>query len=446
MSANTYDPGRPLTNRAVLAIAIPITLSNVTTPLIGFVDTLVIGQLGQAHLIGAVAVAANVFSLLYWAFGFLRMGTTGLTAQAVGARDADEVAANLYRPLLIAAAAGGGLIVLQWPLSSAAFWLVGASPEVEAEARTYFAIRIWAAPAALMNYALLGWLIGQGRAGLAFAIQILLNGLNLMLSVAFVMGFGMAVAGVAYAVIIAEVAALAAGLWVARGMIARSGAQPNRARILDLARLQRLLSVNGDIMVRTLCLLAMFFFFTAQGARTGDEVLAANAILQALTAVTVYFLDGFAFAAETLVGQAVGARRRDRFKEAVRSSTIWAVAVSAVLSLVLIIAGPSLIAAMTTSEPVRATAAQYLPWAALTPILGVWCFQLDGIFIGATRTRDMRNMMIVSALSFLAAWSVLQPVYGNHGLWAALMVAYIVRAISLYACYPALKREAFASH
>jgi len=443
-AAQDYDPNRPVNSWAVLAIAVPITLSNATTPLVGFVDTAVIGQLGQAHMIGAVAVAANVFSLVYWAFGFLRMGTTGLTAQAVGARDAGEIAANLYRPLIIGAAAGLVLIVVQVPIALAAFSFVGASAAVEAEAYTYFTIRIWAAPAALMNYALLGWFIGRGRAGLAFAIQLILNGINLALSVLLVLGFGLAVAGVAWAVVIAEVAALVIGLVLARRALAAVGTNVSIKKVLDLDRLRRLLAVNADIMIRTLCLLIMFFFFTAQGARAGDETLAANALLQAMTTVTVYFLDGFAYSVETLVGQAVGARARARFDEAVRLSTLWAVVVSLVLSVALCVAGPMLIASLTTSQPVRDVAASYLVWAALTPILGVWCFQLDGIFIGATRTRDMRNMMILSLAAFLAAWVLLAPAYGNHGLWAALRFAYLVRAVTLAARYPALTRATFA--
>ncbi|MEO1207090.1 MAG: MATE family efflux transporter [Pseudomonadota bacterium] len=430
-------PDGPINSRQVLAIAVPITLSNATTPLIGFVDTAVIGQLGQAHLIGAVAVSANIFSLLFWAFGFLRMGTTGLTAQAVGADDQSEVAANLVRPMIIGLAAGAALILLQWPLAEAAFALVSATDAVTDEARTYFTVRIWAAPAALMNYALLGWFIGQARADIAFGLQLLLNGINLVLSVLFVLVFEWGVAGVAAAVVIAELAALFAGGYLATRQLVNRGQDWRKTDILNPEKFTQVLTVNGDIMVRTLCLLAIFFIMTASAARADELTLAANAILLAITAVTVYFLDGYAYAAETLVGQAVGAQDKNRFIAAGKLSTIWAAVTSLILSAAIFSAAPAIIDFMTTDAAVREAARTYLPWAALTPILGVWCFQLDGIFIGATATRAMRNMMILSLIVFLAAWWGLSGLYGNHGLWAALMISYIARAILLAGCLPA---------
>ncbi len=433
----------PLTNRAVLAIALPITLSNATTPLIGFVDTAVIGQTGEAHLIGAVAVGANIFSLLFWAFGFLRMGTTGLTAQAVGARDDAEVAANLARPMLIGLVAGLALVVLQAPLANAALALVAASDQVTAAAATYVTVRIWGAPAALVNYALLGWFIGQGRADTAFALQLVLNGINLALSVLFVLVFDWGVTGVAAAVVVAEVAALALGALLAARRLTRLSPRWREADILDPVRFARVLSVNADIMIRTLCLLTIFFIMTASAARADDLTLAANALLLAITSVTVYFLDGYAYAAETLVGQAVGARDRERFGRAAVLSTNWAAVTSLVLTVVLFVAGERIIAAMTPDEAVRAAAAEFLPWAALTPVIGVWCFQLDGIFIGATETRAMRNMMIASLAVFLVAWWALTHDYGNHGLWAALLISYVARALSLWAAMPALVARRF---
>ncbi|MEO1280456.1 MAG: MATE family efflux transporter [Pseudomonadota bacterium] len=431
-------------SRHVLAIALPITLSNATTPLIGFVDTTVIGQMGEAHLIGAVAVSANVFSLLFWAFGFLRMGTTGLTAQAVGAGNNAEVAANLFRPLLIALVAGAGLIVLQWPLANAAFALVSASDAVTAEAKTYFTVRIWAAPAALMNYALLGWYIGQARADIAFALQLLLNGINLVLSIVFVLVLEWGVPGVAGAVVIAEVIALAVGSAIAWQQVSATEFEWQTAHILNPEKIANVLSVNADIMVRTLCLLTIFFIMTASAARADELTLAANAILLAITSVTVYFLDGYAYAAETLVGQSVGARDKSRFIQASKISTAWAVATSLFLTLALFIAGPSIIAFMTTDTAVRETAATFLPWAALTPVLGIWCFQLDGIFIGATATRAMRNMMILSLIAFLAAWWTFSAWFGNHGLWTALLISYIARAVLLAVCLPAVIAKRFS--
>lgn len=432
-----------LTSRHVLAIALPITLSNATTPLVGFVDTAVIGQLGEAHLIGGVAVAANVFSLLFWAFGFLRMGTTGLTAQAVGSGDHAEVAAHLARPLVIALAAGMTLIGLQWPLSSMAFALVAASAEVTAEAQAYFTARIWSAPAALMNYALLGWFIGQSRADVAFALQLVLNGTNIALSALFVLVFGWGVTGVAAAVVVAEIIALALGFGVAAKRLQRTAPGWRLASVFEPAAVLRVLSVNADIMIRTLCLLSIFFIMTASAARSGDVTLAANALLLALTAVTVYVIDGFAYAAETLVGQSVGARDRSRFLRAAALSTIWAAGVSLVLTVALMAGGEIALTAMTPDASVQAAAREYLPWAALVPIIGIWCFQLDGIFIGATQTRAMRNMMILSLAVFLIAWWSLSEPFGNHGLWAALLISYVARAVFLGVSLPDLINRVF---
>jgi len=428
----------------VVAIALPIMVSNGSVPLIGFADTVVVGQLGQAHLIGAVAIGATIFNILYWGFGFLRMGTTGLTAQALGAQDGPEIAANLHRALLIASTAGLAMIAMQSLIALAAFRIMGASEGVESAARTYFEIRIWAAPAGLINFALLGWFIGLGRAGVAFVVQIFLNILNVLLAVVFVIGLKLGIPGVATAALIAEWAAASLGLYLARADLVRRGVSAPLAQVLDIAHMKRTFQVNADIMVRTLCALAVILFFTAQGARAGDRTLAANAVLNSLTMVAIYLLDGFAFAAESLVGRSIGARAQAHFREAVRLSTVWAGTVGVVLSVAIWLGGPSIIDFMTTSEDVRAAAREYLIWAALAPIVGVWCFQLDGIFIGATRTADMRNMMILSVLIFFAAWAVLQPLYGNHGLWASLLVFNVARAITLLARFQALETASFS--
>jgi len=416
--------------------------SNVTTPLIGAVDTAVIGQLGEAHLIGAVAVGATIFTFFYWAFGFLRMGTTGLTAQASGAERNREVLATLYRALLVAGAAGAAIILLQWPIAEAAFALMGASPEVDDAARTYFAIRIWSAPAALANYALVGWFIGLGRAGMAFRLQLLLNLTNIVLDTLFVLGFGWGVAGVAAGTLIAETGAALVGLAVA--LRAAGGLRIRLWRVFNAAKLRRMVAVNGDIMVRTLSLLFAFSFFTAQGARAGDMILAANAVLMHFLSVSAYFLDGVAYATEALTGKAIGARDPVRFRDAVRLSSIWAAVLSVAAGAVFWLSGGAVIDLMTVNEAVRALARDYLVWAALAPVIGVACFQLDGIFIGATRTRDMRNMMLVSLAIYLLAWAALTPTFGNHGLWAALMILFVTRALTLAARMPALKRAAFA--
>jgi MATE family multidrug resistance protein len=427
----------------VLAISLPIILSNITTPLLGITHTAVIGQLGLPHLLGAVALGGTIFSLLFWAFGFLRMGTTGLCAQAAGRGDQNLVAAILARALLLGGIAGCALIVMQRPIGLITLDLIEASGAVEAETQSYFAIRIWSAPFALANYAFLGWFIGLAKTRIAFLLQIVLNGLNVVLSIVLVTGLGWDVAGVAISTVVAEFAAAALGAVIAIRECRARNAALSWDNTLDLAGLKRMLIVNADLMIRTLCLLFVFTFFTAQAAKAGDVILAANAILLQFLNISTYLLDGFAFATEALIGQAIGAADRAHFRRAIRLSCVWAVGVSLAASLVFLLAGGPIIDAMTTDPQLREVARLYVFWAIAAPVAGVACFQLDGIFIGATRTADMRNMMIVSLAVFMAAWAILTPPFGNHGLWAALIVFFVARALTLGAFYPALERASF---
>lgn len=433
------DP-KPVTHRAILAIALPIMLSNVSTPLLGAVDTAVVGQIPDPAYIGAVALGSLVFTFVFWAFGFLRMGTTGLTAQALGARDTDELVAALGRSLLIAGAAGLALIALQWPIREIAFSLIEGSPRVEALARGFFNIRIWSAPATFANYALLGWFIGLGRTDIGLVLQLVLNLTNMALDVLFVLGFGWDVQGVALGTLLAEWGAALVGLAIAARHIRRMGARWSVRRLLMRAQLKRTITVNGDIMVRSLALIFVFVWFMAQGARQGDVRLAANAVLMQLVSVSAYFLDGLAFAAEALVGRAIGSAQRAGLNAAARMTTLWAVGVAALISCVFALSGSAVIDTITVDGAVRAAARVYLPWAAGAPLLGVWAFQLDGIFIGATRSADMRKAMLVSLAVFMVAWWMLLP-WANHGLWAALYVHYIARTATLFWYYPALVRS-----
>jgi MATE family multidrug resistance protein len=430
-----------VTHRAVLAIALPIVLSNVTTPLLGVVDTAVIGRLGEARYIGGVALGALVFTSLYWAFGFLRMGTTGLTAQAQGAGDGLEVRAALGRALLIALAVGAAMVALQWPLGRLAFALLPGTDEVEGLARSYFRVRIWSAPFALANYALLGWFIGLAKARVALLLQVFLNSLNVVLDVAFVLGLGWGVVGIAAGTVIAEVAAAVLGLAVAARHFASLGGSWSRPALLDRARLVRTLAVNRDIFVRTLALLFGFAWFMAQSARGGEVALAVNAILLQFVSVTAFFLDGFAFAAETLVGQAIGARARGALVLAVRRSTEWAAAIAALATVVLAALGPFAIDLLSTDPEVRRLGRDYYLWAAVMPVCSVWCYQLDGIFIGATESARMRDAGLLSLGAFLALWWLLRG-YGNHGLWLAFTLFMVVRALTLGWWLPALLRRA----
>lgn len=435
----------PLTSRAVLAISLPIVLSNVTTPLLGVTNTAVIGQFGEARLIGAVAAGAVIFALLFWAFGFLRMGTTGLCAQADGAGNSGEVAVILARALLIAAAAGALLVVLQWPLGWAVFRFMDMSAGAEAEAQRYFAVRIWSAPFALANYAFLGWFIGLGKARLALMLQIALNGSNIVFNVVLVSGLGLGVAGVALGTVLAEAGAAVLGLTIAARELRRRGASLPWRDATAPTGLARMLSVNSDLMIRTLCLMFVFTFFTAQGARSGDVVLAANAVLMLFLDISAFLLDGCAFATEVLVGQAIGAGNRERFRTAIQLATSWTAGTSALISATFLLLGGVIVDALTTSAEVREMARTYLPWTAAAPLAGAGCFLLDGIFIGATRTRDMRNMMVLSVAVFLAAWATLTSLFGNHGLWAAMIVFFVVRTITLTMRFAALERGSFSA-
>ena len=429
--------GPALSHRRVLAIALPIVLSNATVPLLGLVDTGVVGQLGEAAPIGAVGIGAVILASVYWIFGFLRMGTSGLIAQAQGAGDAAEVGAHLLRALAIAAVAGLAMIALQVPLAHAAFRIAPTSAEVEALARQYLAIRIWGAPATIGLYAITGWLIAVERTRAVLALQLVQNGLNVVLDLWFVLGLGWGVGGVAVATLIAEWAGLALGLWLARGVIARAWRSAQRLSVLFARdRIDRLARVNTDIMIRSVLLQASFTAFLFLGAGQGDVTLAANQVLVQFLEITAYALDGFAFAAETLVGQAVGARRPDRLRRAAILTTQWGVGGAVLLGAVFWFAGPAIIDLLATAPEVREAARLYLPWLAVAPLIGIASWMFDGIFIGATLTREMRRAMLVSVAVYALAVTTLLPAFGNHGLWAALMVLNTMRGLTMARFYP----------
>ncbi len=432
-----------VTHRHILAIAIPIVISNVSTPLVGLVDTAVMGRLEDPAYIGAIALGAIILSFLFWGLGFLRMSTTALTAQAEGAANNDEVRACLGRALVIGIVAGCALILLRTPLNLIAFKLVNGTARVESLSAIYFDIRIWSAPAVLANYVLLGWFIGLGQSKKSLIIQLLLNAVNLVLDVYFVLGLDLGVAGVAAAAVIAEFSALGLGLWMMHRELGFRAGTWALSRLFDWMKVRRTLAVNRDIMIRTLCLIFAFSWFTAQSAKGGDIVLAANAILLNFITLAAYFLDGFALAAETLVGQAMGANNQLTFNRVVKLSTIWAFVISVLVSVFFWLAGEYVISFLTVNAEVRALAAIYLPWAAVAPAIAIFAYQLDGIYNGVTRTSEMRNFMIISLGIYLTAWWLLVPQFGNHGLWASLLIFLLVRGLTLGMRYPALVRATF---
>ncbi|WP_424933606.1 MATE family efflux transporter [Amaricoccus macauensis] len=430
---------RPLTHRRILGIALPIVLSNATVPILGAVDTGVIGQLGEAAPIGAVGLGAVVLSSIYWVFGFLRMGTTGLVAQARGAGDGAETRSLLMRGLMIATAAGLVFILGQVLIFQAAFAIAPASDEVEALSRQYLSIRIWGAPATIAIYALTGWLIAMERSRGVLYLQVGMNSLNILLDLLFVLKFGWGIEGVAVATLISEWSGLALGLWLCRDAF-RGGDWCNWPKVFDRVKLANMAAVNGDILVRSVLLQASFTAFMFLGAGLGDTTLAANQVLLQFLQITAFALDGFAFAAEALVGQAFGQRKPALLRRASIMCSQWGVAFGVLLSLAFLVGGPWIIDVMTTAPEVRLAARDYLFWIGLTPILGVASWMLDGIFIGATRTRQMRNAMLVSVSIYALSLLVLLPAFGNHGLWAGMMVLFIARAVTLGLRYPALER------
>jgi MATE family, multidrug efflux pump len=436
-------PGGPaaITHKRVLHIAVPVVLSNVTVPILGAVDTGVVGQLGLAAPIGAVGIGAIILTAIYWIFGFLRMGTAGLTAQARGAGDSGEVAALLTRVLLIGLAAGAGFILLQAPLFWAAFQISPATAEVEALARSYMGIRIWSAPAMIALFGVMGWLIAQERTRALFAVQFTMNAVNIGLDLLFVLGFGWGVEGVALATFIAEWSGFALGLWFCRAAF-RGPAWRDWARVFHRATLARMMRVNTDILIRSMLLEAVFVSFLFYGAGFGDVTLAANQVLLQFLFITAYGMDGFAFGAESLVGQALGARDRATLRRAAWISSLWGLYTVIAFSLAFALFGGWIVDVMAKAPDVQAEARRYLPWMVAAPVLGWAAWMFDGIFIGATATRDMRNMMLLSTLIYLVALLALVPLIGNHGLWAALLVSFVARGVSLGLRYPALERMA----
>ena len=430
-----------VTTARVFAIAGPAMVANLTTPLIGIVSTTAIGRLGDAPLLGGVAMASFIFDCLFWLFGFLRMSTLAFTAQAIGAGDTRELRVHLVRGLALAVVIGCGLIALQVPLSAITFRLMGGSEAVTDAAKAYFAVRIWSAPLALANYAVLGWLIGQARARLALLVQVAINLVNMIATVVLVLELNTGIAGAAAATIVAEACGLVLGLVIAIRLSGGSLAVV-RAVVLDRDALVRMLAVNRDIMIRTAALIAAFLFFVAQGARAGDVTLAANAVLNNFLLASAFFLDGLANAAEQLCGQALGARDRTAFTGATRLVVAWGFGFAFVVAASLALFGPRLIDVMTTSEDVRLAVRAYLLFVVVSPLLSVFAFAFDGIYIGATWARDMRNLMLASLAAFLAAWFALRS-FGNAGLWAAQLVHYAARGGLQALRYPALVKASF---
>ncbi|MET1028498.1 MAG: MATE family efflux transporter [Dongiaceae bacterium] len=427
---------------AILAIALPAICANFTMVLPGLVDTAFIGQLGIAAALGGVSIGSTLCGFVLWAFSFLRMGTAGFTAQAYGARDNAELRACFLRSLLLAILFGILLLILMVPLGKLGLLFFAPGPAVADYARRYYHFRLFSAPFDLMLFVVLGWLLGTQRAVLAMMLQILLNLLNVALCWLFVIRLQMNVVGAGLATALSQTVTACIGLVIVFAILRRTGFREKSAtRLFDAAKLIRIMSVNRDIFIRTFALLAVFSYFVRLGAQFGDVTLAANHILFGFLSAIAQGLDGFAQSAETLTGQAIGARDPLRLRAVTRLSSLWAGGLAVLMSLALWLAGPALLPIFTNEADVLATAAQYFPWIALTPVAAVACYQLDGIYIGATRGRELRNGMLIATIVALGAEALLAPLYGNHGLWFALICLFLLRAATLLAWYPRIPRQ-----
>ena len=434
-----------ITYRYLLEKAWPIILANAAVPLLGLVDTAVIGNVGTVTDLGAIAFGALIFSFVYWSFGFLRMGTTGSVAQALGAVDQTEIRAVLGRALILAVALGLMLIMMQWGIRLVALALLDGSAAVEDVTAQYFNIRIWGAPATLATFALMGVLIGLGNSRQLLLVQLFLNGLNISLDIYFAGVLDWGVEGIALGTIIAEWSTVIFAVWLIMGELNSRRELGSefwpRSRLLDSAALKKMLAANRDIMIRTLLLVFSFGFFINQSAQFGDVVLAANHILLQLISFAAFFLDGYAFVVESLVGSSLGAKRRESFDIAVKRSSILALVTAAVLALLLLLFGSPAVVVLTDIEPVQAAAQGSLFLAAIYIFLSFAAFQLDGIFIGASFTRQMRNAAILSIAAFLLAWWMLMDRFGVKGLWWAMIIYVSARAYALLLFYPALRKS-----
>ncbi|MDQ0318887.1 putative MATE family efflux protein [Pararhizobium capsulatum DSM 1112] len=433
-----------VTNKLILSIAIPMTLGFLTTPLLGLVDTAVVGRLGQATLLAGLAIGAILFDLIFTTFNFLRASTTGLVAQAFGRGDRAEEQAVFWRSLVIALVCGTVALLVSPMLLSVGLWLLAPGPDVAEVTRTYFLWRILSSPFALANYAILGFVLGRGQGTTGLLLQTLINGINIVLSIYLGLYLGWGVMGVALATVTGETIGALAGFAIVYARFDRSLSMPWR-EVFSMARLKPLFGLNRDIMIRSFVLLAAFTLMTRIGTSFGPVTLAANAVLMAIFLVAGYYLDGLANAAEQLTGRAIGARFRPAFDRALRMTGIWSLVLAAVTTVAFLLFGNRLIDTLTTAADVRAVAYAYMPWAAITAVTGALAFLMDGVFIGATWSRDMRNMMLLAFAGYVATLAVLVPLFGNHGLWAGLNLFLLFRGLFLLVLVPRRARTSFAS-
>jgi len=423
------------TNRDMWRIAAPMILSNISVPMLGMVDTGVMGHLDSSSYLGAVAIGGMIFTFIYMGMNFLRMGTTGIAAQSYGAGDNDGLRVALGQALIVSLAIALTILVLQIPIGRSAIAILGGDAETQQHAATYFSIRVWSAPGTLANYALIGWFLGLQNARVPLLIFLTINITNIVLDLLFVVVLGMDVDGVALASVIAEYSGLlVGGAFAIDALRSHAGHWPMQ-RLTRLAAYKAFFSVNANLFVRTMALMFAFGFVTAQGARLGPAILAANAVLMNFQNLTSLGLDGLAHAAEAMVGKAVGQKDEAALQHTVRLTLKWSLIFATGFSLAYVVTGPLIIRILTDIPEVRATAMTYLPWLVISPLISVWCFLYDGVYVGMTRAREMRNIMLLSTFAvFLPVWYFSQS-FGNHGLWFAFLVFLASRGIGMHLGY-----------
>ena len=428
-------------DRRILSLALPSIVSNITVPLLGLCDVTIMGHVGGARHIGAIAVGTMIFNVMYWLFGFLRMGTSGLTAQAYGAHRLDEAAVLLRRGLLMGMGIGMLFVLFQWPLRHLAFWLMQATPDVELLVTPYYYICIWGVPAMLGLYALTGWYIGMQNTRIPMFIAIGQNIVNILASLLLVLVCGLGIKGVALGTLIAQWSGFLTALFLCRRYYGRMlrrvlGSWANQTtRLLKeagvsdghSAKAQR--SVNLDIFLRTLCLVAVNLYFTSAGAAQGATILAANTLLMQFFTFFSYIMDGFAYAGEALAGRYYGARDWSMLSQTVRRLFSWGGIMVAVFTLAYWLGGPAIVRLLTSDAEVVSTAHHYLPWTLLIPVTGMAAFVWDGIFIGITASRGMLHACFVASVAFFLLYFLLFPALHNHALWIALLVYLALRGV-----------------
>ncbi|WP_374702733.1 MATE family efflux transporter [Bacillus sp. V5-8f] len=430
-------------HRQYLVLAVPLIISGISTPILGAVDTAVIGRIPDPASIGGVAVGAVIFNTMYWLLGFLRVSTSGFTAQAEGANNQREMVLSFLRPMILAILFGLFFIILQGPILTMALSLIGGSEAVSSFASTYFSIRIWGAPFILLSYVIIGWLIGMGKVRLALATQIWMNVLNIILDLVFVFGLGMGVKGVAYATLIAEVSAVVLGALLLYLTNREKLASIKLSMLLETEPILKMMKVNRDLFLRTVCLLTMTVTFTSIGASMGEVTLAANAILLQIHYIIAYLFGGFANASSILVGRAIGGENLFLYKRALTLSAQWGLASAILLSLIVLIFGDSIIALFTTIPDVKSMSEDFLVWMLVFPIVGFWGLQLEGIFSGATEAKSIRDSIALALIVFLITLWLFVPLYQNHGLWLAFVTFSFSRSFFLSLFVPKLTGQKF---